>query len=98
MDHGVAASASSLWFRLCIKLSNKEFCNLCPRPRSVKWHLRIPVQIVDGVIKDLVEKGLDHTMVKFAPEPSGSGLPLVSGAKGRVASPIRKTRHIVTPA
>lgn len=29
---------------------------------------------------------------------SGSGCPRVSGAKGRTASPIRKTLHIVTPA
>gem|GEM_PF-6225220 len=29
---------------------------------------------------------------------SGSGCPLVSGAKGRAMRPIRKTRHIVTPA
>jgi 2,4-dienoyl-CoA reductase-like NADH-dependent reductase (Old Yellow Enzyme family) len=27
MDHGFAASASSLKFRLCIKLRSKEFCN-----------------------------------------------------------------------
>ena len=29
---------------------------------------------------------------------SGSGLPFVSGMNGTVASPIRNTRHIVTPA
>ena len=29
---------------------------------------------------------------------SGSGFPLVSGMNGTVASPIRNTRHIVTPA
>ena len=29
---------------------------------------------------------------------SGSGFPLVSGTNGTVASPIRNTRHIVTPA
>ena len=29
---------------------------------------------------------------------SGSGFPLVSGAKGNAASPTKKTRHMVTPA
>src|SRR5580658_669301 len=29
---------------------------------------------------------------------SGNGSPFVSGANGRVASPIKNTRHIVTPA
>jgi UDP-glucose 4-epimerase len=41
MDHGFAASASSLRFRLCIKLRNKESCNHCPRPETVGWFLRI---------------------------------------------------------
>jgi hypothetical protein len=34
----------------------------------------------------------------FGGSYSGSGLPLVSGAKGRVARPTRKMRDIVTPA
>jgi hypothetical protein len=29
MDHGFAASASSLQFRLCLRLSNKESCDQC---------------------------------------------------------------------
>jgi hypothetical protein len=41
MDHGFAASASSLRFRLCIKLRNKESCNSV-RDQARGWNLRIP--------------------------------------------------------
>jgi hypothetical protein len=41
MDHGFAASASSLRFQLCIKLRNKESYNHCPRPGFVRQNLRI---------------------------------------------------------
>src|SRR6202021_90561 len=31
MDHEAVLSASTRRFQLCIKLSNREFCNQCPR-------------------------------------------------------------------
>ena len=40
MDHEVVLSASTRRFRLCIGLSNREFCNRSPRSGSVKTNAR----------------------------------------------------------